>query len=530
MSIPVVCSCGKAMRAPDDWAGRDAKCPGCGQAVHIPGSGTAAATAPVKTGNPPVVPCPECGKPLMVPPGMAGKLVACPACGGHVRLPGKPAGVTAKAPKVTVPAMTAPGPRSESKPKSRKTAPAVATFEMDDPADDYDEDEEDSRAARRGKKRRSASQVKAGSRNLLLLCLLGGGGVLLVVGAIVAMLFLFGGGSGGSLIAMVPADVDAFGVIRVATLLRTPSGQKLRKLALDLQKDLNAKDLDNFQELVVFNRTGHGPVVIISTLVPTDVAITEKETAATHTKGLRDGKVYFAPKDPTQLGILFHQPRLLIMGVESDFADYLKQPPATAGPMAPTLRAAASDGSMIYFATHGAAFRKNGGAMGAMGPMGVPDADFTRVTINDGTRIVGNVSLDFSDADKATKAKTSLDGSLSLLRMTIPMQAKNMPPPMGDLVEKTLAKAVPTVSGSTVSVPVEIDMSMGDLAEKVQPMIAMMLMAGGGMGLRLRPRSRVSGRPARAGLGPGIPQPKNAGQEQTPLTFAATDPLLDCRR
>ena len=99
MSIPVVCSCGKSMRAPAEWAGRDAKCPGCGQPVHIPGHGAAAATAPVKTSNPPVTPCPECGKPLLVPPGMAGKLVACPACGGHVKLPGKPAGVTAKAPR-----------------------------------------------------------------------------------------------------------------------------------------------------------------------------------------------------------------------------------------------------------------------------------------------------------------------------------------------------------------------------------------------------------------------------------------------
>ena len=44
MSIPVVCSCGKSMRAPAEWAGRDAKCPGCGQPVHIPGHGAAAAT------------------------------------------------------------------------------------------------------------------------------------------------------------------------------------------------------------------------------------------------------------------------------------------------------------------------------------------------------------------------------------------------------------------------------------------------------------------------------------------------------
>ena len=75
------------------------------------------------------------------------------------------------------------------------------------------------------------------------------------VGLIVAIVLLVGRGGGGSpVLAMVPADVDAFGMVRFGTLIRTPSGQKLRKMALDFQKDDNiAKEIDNYQDMVMFD-------------------------------------------------------------------------------------------------------------------------------------------------------------------------------------------------------------------------------------------------------------------------------------
>src|SRR5260221_13632902 len=39
MSILVSCACGKQFRARDEHAGKRGRCPGCGQAVQIPGAG-----------------------------------------------------------------------------------------------------------------------------------------------------------------------------------------------------------------------------------------------------------------------------------------------------------------------------------------------------------------------------------------------------------------------------------------------------------------------------------------------------------
>ncbi len=38
MPITVTCSCGKSWQVGDEFAGRDGACPGCGQAIHIPGA------------------------------------------------------------------------------------------------------------------------------------------------------------------------------------------------------------------------------------------------------------------------------------------------------------------------------------------------------------------------------------------------------------------------------------------------------------------------------------------------------------
>jgi len=46
MPIQVKCNCGKVLNAPDSAAGKAVKCPGCGQALKVPGGGGAAAAAP----------------------------------------------------------------------------------------------------------------------------------------------------------------------------------------------------------------------------------------------------------------------------------------------------------------------------------------------------------------------------------------------------------------------------------------------------------------------------------------------------
>ena len=277
MSIPIVCPCGKAMRAPAEWAGRNAKCPGCGQPVHIPGPGLAT-TPPVRTNNPPVTPCPDCGKPLLVPPGMAGKLVACPACGGHIKLGGKSAGVMAKAPKVTVPSAPPPAPRPKSKSQLHRQPVKVATFEMDD--DDDLDDEDEPRQSRRGKKRKRSKKKKSSSA-LLLVCGLGGGGALLLIGLIVGLvLVLRGGGTPTGPLALVPPDAVGFALIRMGEFQKTPSAEALRKLGgVDKDGKFGIAP-DDVRDLVVIFSTkgmigGEPPIVAVSTSKPISVAVIE---------------------------------------------------------------------------------------------------------------------------------------------------------------------------------------------------------------------------------------------------------------
>jgi hypothetical protein len=71
MTILVTCrSCQKQYRLPDEWAGRKAKCKGCGQAMDIPAAGAAAPAASPQPAAPGAAPrgagprCPLCESPM----------------------------------------------------------------------------------------------------------------------------------------------------------------------------------------------------------------------------------------------------------------------------------------------------------------------------------------------------------------------------------------------------------------------------------------------------------------------------------
>ena len=47
MAIKFTCECGKALQVPEKFAGKNAKCPGCGTTVRVPeAEGSVTATAP----------------------------------------------------------------------------------------------------------------------------------------------------------------------------------------------------------------------------------------------------------------------------------------------------------------------------------------------------------------------------------------------------------------------------------------------------------------------------------------------------
>jgi hypothetical protein len=83
MPIAVSCRCGKRFAAPDTYAGKRVKCPGCGEGVSIPSTNgsSAARGKPDKIS----IKC-SCGQVVAVVSELVGKAVKCPSCGGAIRV------------------------------------------------------------------------------------------------------------------------------------------------------------------------------------------------------------------------------------------------------------------------------------------------------------------------------------------------------------------------------------------------------------------------------------------------------------
>lgn len=98
MPIPVTCKCGKRFTAPDKFAGKAVKCPGCSELLEIPAAKTQSSQGAVSQGI--AVSC-SCGKRLAAKPEWAGKTIKCPACGKPIRVG---AAASARKQNVTSPA------------------------------------------------------------------------------------------------------------------------------------------------------------------------------------------------------------------------------------------------------------------------------------------------------------------------------------------------------------------------------------------------------------------------------------------
>lgn len=71
--IPVACSCGRRFAAADRLAGKEVRCPECGGTIHVPRPKT-------------TVTCASCGQSFRTADGLAGKNVKCPNCGGVIKV------------------------------------------------------------------------------------------------------------------------------------------------------------------------------------------------------------------------------------------------------------------------------------------------------------------------------------------------------------------------------------------------------------------------------------------------------------
>ncbi len=95
--IRTSCACGKAIRATRQYAGRTVRCPRCRQPVVIPNNtdffGPAPALPPLAASKPKKTPdkhirfiC-TCGKKIKAPAQYAGRRIKCPQCGIQVKIP-----------------------------------------------------------------------------------------------------------------------------------------------------------------------------------------------------------------------------------------------------------------------------------------------------------------------------------------------------------------------------------------------------------------------------------------------------------
>lgn len=90
--IKFACSkCGKHITVKDEYAGRRGKCPGCGEAVKVPGQ-----SATIQFS------CAHCGHAIKVPAGYAGKRGKCPQCKEAVVVPAPDKEAATEAPAATI--------------------------------------------------------------------------------------------------------------------------------------------------------------------------------------------------------------------------------------------------------------------------------------------------------------------------------------------------------------------------------------------------------------------------------------------
>lgn len=138
MSIAFKCtSCGKALRAAPENAGKKIKCPGCATVVPIPAANGGASAAPPKpAAKPASKPAPAAASKTPPPPTTPapGAVATCTACGAKVRTKPEWAGKAIKCPKCQAPIKipAAAAPPSPIKPAA-KPKPAPPPVEDDDP-------------------------------------------------------------------------------------------------------------------------------------------------------------------------------------------------------------------------------------------------------------------------------------------------------------------------------------------------------------------------------------------------------------
>ncbi len=200
MPVHVACSCGKQLNVPDEYAGRNVRCPACKNVLLAPAAAVEAASVQMR--------CDACGKELKTRAEYAGRQIACPGCNTTLTVPGA----------AVLPPLPAPPPM----PVSSRT-PSVL------PADDAEEPTP--RRRRPAPQRRVWPWVAAAAALLLLV----GGGL--------AVWYFALRDSTPADLRLVPADAQGFAAVRVADVWKSDDMKKmLTMMPPDMRSSITEKE------------------------------------------------------------------------------------------------------------------------------------------------------------------------------------------------------------------------------------------------------------------------------------------------
>lgn len=291
------CTCGKAMQTQDEYAGKKARCPGCGQVVLVP-------LAPV-----PVAP--------------------------HIAPGGPP---------------QPPLPRAESREGFQTQRPLPLP-----PADDWQNAPQgrwDSEGRRRPAERRGMALWMKLLLVFIVVGVVAGGGWLLIS-------LLGGGGSGAKALALVPRDGAGFATVRVADMWNSKGFEKLRgefggKIddMIRAEVGLGIGDIDRVTIAVAEKNWEHFdrdfvPDIwgIVTTKVPVDKSKILNKLMRNHTENSAGGKTYYTSPETRGLAVHFASEKEVWLGAQPAIVGLLdgSRKISTSGALAESIEVAASD-------------------------------------------------------------------------------------------------------------------------------------------------------------------------------------------
>lgn len=315
MPIVVNCECGKQLRIPEQYAGKKVKCPSCGDPllVAVPQKNGPSKKPVVPASKPAATPavikfeCEECGRAMQARTEYAGRKAKCPGCQTLVTIP-EPEEEAEAAEAVEEEESPRPhiqaGKSLPKKAASKRPVEEEEEIEEAEAAEEAEEEEEE--RPRKSKKKKSKRKQGA---SLGLLIGLGAAALLLLIGGAVGVYFVLASDSNGPLddLAMIPADAQGFGVIRVAEVWKNPIVQELvppvqQQAGKDFTKELQDSfgidpgEIDRFVFVMQDPQNNKGWISIKSSKPIDKVKVTQKQELLSEQKKYQN-KTYQISKD-----------------------------------------------------------------------------------------------------------------------------------------------------------------------------------------------------------------------------------------